>query len=192
VLDFAGNLLRHGPIDRLLVGPTKMPGGVGGALWKKCPTCEEVVPRSCGVCPDCGAKFEREERGIRHAGTADARGPLSEPEPVIRVDYSRHEKREPKEGDHPSLRVSYDCGLLQTPSEWICIEHTGFARSKAEAWWRARSDQPVPKTVAEALEVIARHGIKEPKRIALQADGKYLRVAKHLDFTFKAPGATVA
>jgi DNA repair protein RadD len=193
ILDFSGNLLRHGPIDRLLIGPNGPPqGGAGGGLWKKCPSCEEVMPRSCGVCPDCGAKIEREDRGVGHGAAAGDRAPLSEPEPVQSIYYSYHVKKDAPEGHPPTLRVTYDCGLLQQPSEWVCIEHTGFARSKAEAWWRARSDQPVPKTVAEALEVIARHGIKEPKRIALQADGKYLRVAKHLDFTFKAPGATVA
>ena len=65
---------------------------------------------------------------------------------VSGVAFSRHEKP----GKPPSLRVDYHCGLVRH-SEWICFEHTGFAREKAVAWWRARSKAPVPSTITAAL-----------------------------------------
>ena len=41
--------------------------------------------------------------------------------------------------------------FYQYQSEWICFEHTGWARQKAESWWRKRSNAPVPLTAAEAV-----------------------------------------
>jgi DNA repair protein RadD len=51
------------------------------------------------------------------------------------------------------MRVEYEVGLNQFHKEWICFEHTGFARGKAESWWRARSLLPVPSTAAEACRL---------------------------------------
>ncbi len=63
------------------------------------------------------------------------------------VSYSRHDKR----GGRPSLKVSYSCGLT-TYREWVCFEHQGYARRKAEEWWRKRAPGiPVPRSVNEAL-----------------------------------------
>jgi hypothetical protein len=39
-------------------------------------------------------------------------------------------------------------GYRVVASEWICFEHTGFARTKAEQWWKLRSTEPPPATVA--------------------------------------------
>lgn len=185
VLDFGGNLLRHGPIDRLLIGrdgrapdPKKKP-------WKSCPECGEVVPLSCGVCLDCGHKFERTERELKHDGSAAAAAVLSEPEPVQWVSYHKHIKANAPEGHPPTLKVIYEVGLMQRPMEFVCLEHKGFARDKAVRWWKARTDRPVPVTIDEALRIIETHGLKEPKQIALQADGKYLRVAKAIGLEYK-------
>ena len=187
VLDFGGNLLRHGPIDRMLVGAAATAGErpqVGP--WKECPECLEVAPRTAGVCLDCGYQFpKREPRGIGHGTSSDAREALAEPETVLSVGYSLHTKKDAPEGHPPTLRVTYDVGLMQQPSEWVCFEHQGFARTKAESWWRARSNEPVPKTVIEALEAIETKGILEPAKIILAAEGKYLKVVKVVDLKEK-------
>ena len=51
------------------------------------------------------------------------------------------------------MRVEYRIGWNKYISEWVCFEHTGYARAKAEAWWRQRSDDPVPATASEAVEL---------------------------------------
>jgi DNA repair protein RadD len=43
-------------------------------------------------------------------------------------------------------------GFHQYKSEWICFEHIGFPRQKAERWWRARSNDAVPATAQEAVD----------------------------------------
>ncbi|MCZ7600820.1 MAG: hypothetical protein M5U09_28010 [Gammaproteobacteria bacterium] len=51
------------------------------------------------------------------------------------------------------MRVYYQCGFATTFSEWVCFEHTGYPRRKAEAWWVERSNEPVPATVEEAVDI---------------------------------------
>jgi hypothetical protein len=50
---------------------------------------------------------------------------------ITKVGYAWHSK----EGKPDSLRVDYYSGLLRVASEWVCFEHTGYARQKAEQWW---------------------------------------------------------
>jgi DNA repair protein RadD len=67
--------------------------------------------------------------------------------------FSVHTKRDAKEGDPQSMRVDYDVGWHRYKSEWICFEHQGYARQKAEVWWHARSPDPVPDTAEQAVEL---------------------------------------
>ena len=56
VLDFAGNVLEHGPI--INVRPPKKKGeGTGEAPVKVCEKCQEIVHLSVMVCPACGEAF---------------------------------------------------------------------------------------------------------------------------------------
>ena len=59
------------------------------------------------------------------------------------VEYRRHRKP----GAPDSLRVDYLVGA-KVVSEWVCVEHSGYAREKAVAWWRQRGDarHPTPST----------------------------------------------
>jgi hypothetical protein len=59
------------------------------------------------------------------------------------VYYSVHTKRDAREGDPQTMRVDYKIGWHECKSEWVCFEHSGFARQKAIAWWKRRSPDPV-------------------------------------------------
>lgn len=55
VLDFGGNVLRHGPVDALTI---KEPGkGDGEAPAKECPECQAIIAASFTACPHCGYEF---------------------------------------------------------------------------------------------------------------------------------------
>jgi DNA repair protein RadD len=89
---------------------------------------------------------------------------------VDAVLYRRHEKP----GKPASMRVIYDVGFL-TYSEWVCFEHTGYARQKAEAWWKRRhADIPVPKTVEDALKMT--EYLREPVAIQVRPVGQYTEI----------------
>lgn len=171
ILDFAGNVRRHGPID--LVRP-KRPGDGGGgeAPTKVCPDCDSIVALSASECPDCGFVFPPRE--VKIAPTAATLPVLSPKAPqqvaVSNVSYSRHDKR----GGRPSLKVTYSCGLT-TYQEWICFEHQGYARRKAEDWWRKRAPgQPMPRSVNEALALS--RGLSRPSQIAVRPSGRYFEI----------------
>ena len=51
------------------------------------------------------------------------------------------------------MRVNYRLGLSHWQSEFICVEHDGYARQKAVAWWKRRSPDPVPETAERAVEL---------------------------------------
>ncbi|WP_407528411.1 J domain-containing protein [Methylobacterium oryzisoli] len=75
------------------------------------------------------------------------------------------------------MRLEYDCGFLGH-AEWVCFEHQGVARAKAEKWWRdMRGRQPAPATVDEALERAEAGEIARPSHIVVKQEGKFTRVA---------------
>jgi len=171
ILDFAGNVRRHGPID--LVRP-KRPGEAGGgdAPTKVCPMCESIIALSSTECPDCGYEFPARE--VKIAPTAAALPVLSPKAPqwlpVHGVSYGRHDKL----GGRPSLKVTYSCGL-KSYSEWVCIEHQGYARQKAADWWRKRApDVPIPLSVEEAIAQAGR--LTRPSDISVRPSGRYFEI----------------
>ena len=172
VLDFAGNVRRHGPID--LVRP-KRPGegGGGDAPTKVCPMCESIIALSATECPDCGYEFPARE--VKIAPTAAAL-PILSPKtpqwlPVHGISYSRHDKL----GGLPSLKVTYSCGFTSY-SEWVCIEHQGYARQKATDWWRKRAPGlPVPLSVNEAIAQTGR--LACPSDISVRPSGRYFEIS---------------
>ena len=177
VLDFAGNVMRHGPVDAIALPEEKKGKGDGEAAEppaKICPGCDAIVPIGTRECPDCGHVFPPPEPKIEATATTEAIMVLTardEWQEVRDVDYRRHRKP----GAPDSLRVDYLVGT-KVVSEWVCVEHTGYAREKAVAWWHLRGDGPPPDTVDEAL---ARAGeLRRPAEAVLVREGKYHRIKR--------------
>jgi len=183
VLDFGGNILRHGPVDALEIEDRTGAGGEAPA--KECPECHAVIHAAYAVCPECGHEFpppERERHDRRASDAAILSGQVTETEyEVQEITYSVHTKYDAPE-DHPkTMRVDYRIGLGEWQPEFICVEHTGYARSKAEAWWRERSREPVPETAAQAVAIAQAGGLAEPSAITVRsvAGEKYDRIVDY-------------
>jgi DNA repair protein RadD len=183
VLDFGGNILRHGPVDALEI-KDRTPGS-GEAPAKECPQCQALIHAAYARCPECGFEFPPPRRG-QHEGEASTAGILSgqvsETEyAVMGVYYSVHVKRDAPE-DHPrTMRVDYKIGLSAYRSEWVCIEHSGYARAKAEAWWRARSREPFPESAERAVALCGAGGVADTLAITVRSvtGEKYERITHH-------------
>ena len=191
VLDFAGNTARHGPIDTVDGDTGDKDGAPGEAPVKTCPECQTINHASVRVCVGCGHEFPPPEPKVASAASTHALlSTQIQPEwcEVRAVDYRAHTKP----GKPTSLRVTYQCGLV-SHSEWVCLEHSGYARQRAEGWWRRRTELPVPGTVAEALEWLhgSRQqfdtnepnplkreliGIREPVAIQVKPVGQYVEI----------------
>ncbi len=161
VLDFGGNVLRHGPVDEIQI--TTMDRGNGQAPAKECPECQAVIAAGFARCPQCGYQFPPPTR-TQHDAKASEAGILSGQITTTKYDvedmlYGVHTKRGASADAPKTLRVDYRVGWHEYKSEWVCFEHEGYARQKAVAWWRRRSPDPVPDTVARAIEIIDGGGL---------------------------------
>jgi superfamily II DNA or RNA helicase len=175
-----------------------------GYEWpsKSCPNCNAVCDPEDIICEDCGFRFpEPKPRELNHDTTADEESTLTgQPEPetfiVESVACGRHNKRNAPEA-LPTLRVDYTCqpadsvgGNLtgQVISEWVCIEHEGYAGTKARAWWDARSEVPTPTTVDDAVKLLDRGAGRNPVTLTARREGKFWRILS-FDFESEKPVA---
>ena len=179
VLDFAGNVMRHGPVDAINpIRPKKddPEAPPGEAPAKACPDCQSIVHAAVRECPDCHYLFPPPEVAIaRTAGTAAImRLTAPEPtwEPVQDVTYDRHRGRD---GKPDSLRAEYLIGG-SVAREWVCFEHSGYARQKAVAWWHERAGTAPPATVAEALDRIGE--VRIPVAAVPLRNGQFLNISR--------------
>ncbi|MCX5674881.1 MAG: DEAD/DEAH box helicase family protein [Planctomycetota bacterium] len=171
VLDFGGNVLRHGPVDAIKV--TEPGSGDGEAPAKECPDCHAVIAAGYAVCPECGHEFP--DRMVRqHEAKASDAAILSSQVttteyPVREIHYGVHTKRDAPPDAPKTMRVEYRIGWSIWRSEWVCFEHTGWVRAKAESWWRRRTDRPAPATAAEAVDLASGGDLAEPVAITVRS-----------------------
>lgn len=204
VLDYGRNIALHGPVDNLVSKPGKAGSKGGGpAPMRTCGECKEVCHAGLKACPYCGFEFPIGEiPEATHDTRADEDSPIiSEPEAVHEVGevlYSVHQPQGKRALDAdgrpkpPSMRVDYfrkgeydgsDATLLQfrlIVSEWVCLEHEGFARAKAVVWWRLRSNDPVPATIEDAVSAANAGALAFPKAVTvkLEPGSKWKRITK--------------
>ena len=173
-LDYGGNILRHGPLDMIKV---KEPGsGKGGdAPAKKCPQCLALIHAGYTACPECGYVFPPKENNDKMTQTASSAGVISgqvdyTDYEVLDVYYCVHEKRGADPDAPKTMRVDYQVGFNEFKSEWVCPEHTGYARGKFEKWWheRAALGCPMPRSAREAVSLANEGLLAAPESITVK------------------------
>lgn len=173
-LDYGGNILRHGPLDMIKV---KEPGsGKGGdAPAKKCPQCLALIHAGYTACPECGYVFPPKENNDKMTQTASSAGVISgqvdyTDYEVLDVYYCVHEKRGADHDAPKTMRVDYQVGFNEFKSEWVCPEHTGYARGKFEKWWheRAALGCPMPRSAREAVSLANEGLLAAPESITVK------------------------
>jgi len=132
VLDFAGCIDEHGPID--LLGGAKV-------VMATCRECRESFSRALRACPVCGwtipprevERMEAAEKERRmHGEKPSSRSILScEPE-TLKVD-SIYVNRHKKPSSPDSVRIQYRCGLRMV-RHWLCLDHPGNIGAIAQQW----------------------------------------------------------
>jgi len=175
VLDFAGNILRHGPVDAIQIRTPKSGGGgsAGEGPAKECPECRSVIACGYSVCPDCGYEFPNSDEPKHDAKASEAgiiTGQVTDTEYTVRdIFYSVHTKRGADEDSPKTMRVDYDVGFHDYRCEWVCPEHDGFARRKFVKWWSERSDDPIPPTAERAVDIASAGGLCQTKAITVRS-----------------------
>lgn len=193
VLDFVGNIERHGPITHVRPprsAGTRGPGEAHERTCIICPVCRMASPLDASECADCGNLFRR-EREVNHDTTPAALDIMAPPPelewlPVHAVEY---EVNKGKEGKLDTLKVTYRCGLTEKYSEWVCFDHPSgsFPRAKAEDWWRRRyAGTFIPESV-EYAHKLAGEALKRPGAIRAAQEGKFWRIVSY-DFSKETGG----
>ncbi len=168
VKDFAGNTSRLGFIDDL-APIEKQKKGKGGInpFAKTCPDCEKIHAPAVRQCP-CGYEFKFE-----HHLRADAHVPPKWYK-IEGVFYHIHKK--PNKPD--SFKVTYSCGV-KSFSQWILLDHPGYAGYKAKFWlakrWQGARDG-LPRNVSELYAY--RNRIMTPAKILVDDNAKYPKILK--------------
>lgn len=200
IADHGKNLAYHGPIDQIR---PKAPGsGDGEPPRKTCPTeetpgavqdvngawgCGELIHASAKTCHCCGYVFPPSDNVKITAEAADAPVLSNAPAEGRAVKKRTFWFHEGKGDKPPSVKVVYTVGMSQIP-EWLCPQHTGFAKSKADRWWIKHGGQrPMPKTVMEWLE---RQGeLRDTAEIVVKPRDKYWDVVSHVVANDNVPAA---
>ncbi len=186
VLDFGGNVLRHGPVDAICID--KPGDGEGEAPAKECPQCHALIAAGYQRCPECGRVFPDPSKQ-KHEAQASTEGILSgggqttrEEHRVSETTYHVHSKRHDPSAPL-TMRVEYRVGFNRYFREWVCFDHprNGYARAKAEGWWRARSFERVPTGTVEAVELARAGALAGTLVITVEkkAGEQYERVVAH-------------
>lgn len=178
VLDYVGNIERHGPVTHILP-PTRQRSKSPDKFrptCKICKICRTANSLDAEECEDCGYIFYN-EREFRHdpiAANAELMVDALDNNvlKVLNVKYSIHKKK----GRPNSLLVEYKTNINKIP-QWLCFEHQGWARKKAEMWWKVHSKEQCPLTTLGAF--LASKSLPAPKEITIKKKGEYYEITEY-------------
>jgi len=183
VLDYGENVKRHGPINKVKPKHERVDGSEKEAApTKSCPHCGEILDLGVNPCPSCGFEWEGNAIAVEHAKVAAWESPidLEANKPRTCAVTGWHFREHQKEGRPISLRVDFLCGM-RTFTEWVCLQHGGYAEKKAKRWWATHAldaSKPPPDSVAEALT--RTDELELPASVVVVDDGRYERVKRSI------------
>jgi DNA repair protein RadD len=166
VLDFGGNVARHGPVDNPAIRTAKSNGG-GGELVKVCPACKTFNALAATNCCESDHAFERKPLTPTHAPR-----PADLPILSTDADWMRARLCDPeiyvKPGRPESFKISYSTEARRTFRDWMAFAHGPGARWHAvRKWHELGGSMPAPSDAQEAMarwqelardvEIIAAH-----------------------------------
>ena len=181
VLDFTDTVQRLGPVDEIKGRAKKRSAKEKGeAPMKVCPNCGERAPIGATECPTCQTPYPPPElpeiREPSNAAILSTQVTKSKivVYPVTSAEYTVHRKL----GKPDSMRVDYFDGCMIVGSEWVCLEHEGFAGAKARAWWSKRNNAglPLPTSSQHAVTMLQTNRLLEPTEITVDETGKFHQI----------------
>jgi DNA repair protein RadD len=186
VLDFAGNTRRLGPINDPVI-PRKKGTKAGTAPVKLCNACNCYNHASARFCAYCDAEFTMTVKINVEAGTGELiKGdlPVIETFKIDHITYSKHTKL----GSKPSLKVSYYSGL-RLFTEYVCVEHVGYAKNKANLWWQERAGTKSPDAILNTMYLL--DSLRKPSHVRVWTNKKYPEIIDCLFTEVEIPSEIV-
>ncbi len=186
VLDYGGNIERHGPITKI-TPPIKKGNGEKRefvAKVKICPVCRSPNELDALECEICATELVIERDYTKNltgvAADIDIMGGDALDALWVDVDsvkYAVHKKLDKPD----SLRVEYTCGLL-VYKEWVHFNsNKATMKRRAAAWWRKDGWMAATPIDTEQAWLLSGN-LRCPKSIYVQRNGKYWEVK---DYEFR-------
>jgi DNA repair protein RadD len=152
-------------------------------------------PAMARVCSECDYEFPPHARKANEqASKLQVISTKPKVEPIEqRIDEVRWSDHTSKNSGKRMLRVDYfgpgsSSQWHPVATDWVCIEHDGYARQKAEEWWAVHlaGRGPCPSTVDAAMRM---EEWKRPvEAIWTVPDGKYQKITKYRFGRMRQPG----
>lgn len=182
VLDYAGNVGRHGPITDVQP-PARASKRKGLAPSKICPKCDEIVAVQTMVCPCCGYEWELNEKGEDyHLHDDDISGRLV---PSIDVGWWRWSRVKSRAGED-MVKVTYAKSMVSRKeiNEYFLLWREDYVGVKAQRLFLfligASGLNPYDyNTIEEMIDALNDKGNK-PKRIEYGMNGKWPVVKRRI------------
>lgn len=178
MLDFAGNVRRHGHVDKVR-GVHKSGKANPDDDLVECPSCRAYNAKEDTNCINCGIELPKSGGGGATSADKEAKllsrnvagdvmtGGLQE-FPVLGMRFSAHNKP----GSPPTLKLSFRVPNEPWPvTQWLCLEHEGWVQKKARQQWRQFAGTSPPRSVEEALQ--RADELKYPTRIWARREGNF-------------------
>ena len=195
VIDMGQNIERHGAIDSDTYGydTIKDPQTGEGEVPKKvCPKCFEIVHAAAKTCPKCGLLFPERTKDL--SSTSESITVKTTKHRVVTEAYKAWAGKEiEKDGKTikkpDTLLVQYKLAVDEDAEigkkkrwarEWVCFDHTGYAKEKADKWWNQRSHAQPPSSVQEALVLIDAGALAQTIEVSIRPDGKFERITNYV------------
>lgn len=179
ILDYGGNIERHGPIDLVQIKTgKKRKAEVGVAPHKTCPICGCVVFIKASACPSCDYIYPDNTKELEIKPTSAPVLSQVETFEVLETVVKRHKKM----GKPDSFKIEYQCkGVFMPFTDYLCFDHGGFATSVAQRKWLERGGAAfAPKSVKEAFD--RQKEIKPASKISVIKKEKFHEIL-HVEFT---------
>lgn len=191
LLDYGGNLQRHGPIDnvRLRAKGERHDAAAAASTTRICPQCDEANDRSAEACACCGFIFVK--RQLKPIDTVESDlAAISSRDGWAWVHGGRaHVHHKP--GSSPSFRLTFVTSAGRVDL-FLALEHwRDGARWHAGRRWRDLSrtpHRPPPSSVAEAFARFRAGELRCPARVRVIRNGQWPEIAD-LEFPLEAEAA---
>jgi len=201
VLDFAGNINRHGPITAINPGKKKATGAP--APVKTCPSCDEIVQIGTMECPSCGHVWQpipQEEPDLRLSKDAEimvfgevvnADDESKSEHWVLKVVFTIHKS---KTSGKTMIKATYHSRSLirfarrSDVTEYLNIHDDGLSgkisRKMLEQFYKggghSMNEEQVINSPIESLVSWLNANITSPSKIIAQKENGYWRVKKRI------------
>ena len=156
-----------------------------------CGACHSVCWAESDSCQHCGHVFDPAEDEAPAEPTPEpapkSRSNAGEWLEVCLAEYRVWTKRGAPRNAPRTVRADYALTNGGTISEWLCPEHSGYARSKFEKWWREHRSQDSampPDNAEECARLMSEGAVKDVTAVFVRSSpgDPYPRVEAY-DFT---------